>query len=258
MLRTLCLITLLAGSTVAHAQSDNDSVVHRAFWFSGNGTPVLDGFGNCVRTGSWEALGMPKCHLESSEETVVLSGEVEVAPEVAVATAAAVAETAPVPEPELVVEPQAELVVEPQAELVVEPAPQSVMSVEPELAVVTYSYPVELITANVYFDFDKNNLRVDQQVKIERAIIDAAKAYKIFKVSLGGHTDSVGTDEYNYDLSQRRINTVVNYLNLRGVQANSTMAWGEEKLVLNADGSENDALSRRVEMVFKVQQKVAN
>ena len=250
MLRTLCLITLLAGSTVAHAQSDNDSVVHRAFWFSGNGTPVLDGFGNCVRTGSWEALGMPKCHLESSEETVVLSGEVEVAPEVAVATAAAVAETAPVPEPELVVEPQ--------AELVVEPAPQSVMSVEPELAVVTYSYPVELITANVYFDFDKNNLRVDQQVKIERAIIDAAKAYKIFKVSLGGHTDSVGTDEYNYDLSQRRINTVVNYLNLRGVQANSTMAWGEEKLVLNADGSENDALSRRVEMVFKVQQKVAN
>ena len=80
----------------------------------------------------------------------------------------------------------------------------------------------------------------------------------IFKVSLGGYTDSVGTEDYNYGLSQRRINTVVNYLDLRGMQANSTMAWGENDLVINPNGSENYELSRRVEMVFKVQQKVAN
>jgi len=129
---------------------------------------------------------------------------------------------------------------------------------EPKPAVVTYSYPVALITANVYFDFDKNNLRVDQQEAIERAMIDARKANKIFKVSLGGYTDSVGTEDYNYGLSQRRINTVVNYLDLRGMQANSTMAWGENDLVINPNGSENYELSRRVEMVFKVQQKVAN
>ena len=238
MLRILCLITLLAGSTVAQAHGDNDSVVHRAFWFSGNGTPVLDGFGDCVRNGSWEALGGPKCSLETAE----LELEVEVAPAEAVVIEETVAKVAPVPKPEVVVETSTE----------------SLMASEPEAAVVTYSYPVEQITANVYFDFDKNNLRVDQQENIELAMIDASKAYKIFKVSLGGHTDSVGTDEYNYDLSQRRINTVVNYLNLRGVEANSTMAWGEQQLVFNADGSENDELSRRVELVFNVQQKVAN
>ena len=236
MLRILCLITLLAGSTVAQAHGDNDSVVHRAFWFSGNGTPVLDGFGDCVRNGSWEALGGPKCSLETAEL------ELEVAPAEAVVIEETVAKVAPVPKPEVVVETSTE----------------SLMASEPEAAVVTYSYPVEQITANVYFDFDKNNLRVDQQENIELAMIDASKAYKIFKVSLGGHTDSVGTDEYNYDLSQRRINTVVNYLNLRGVEANSTMAWGEQQLVFNADGSENDELSRRVELVFNVQQKVAN
>ena len=238
MLRVLCLITLLAGSTVAQAHGDNDSVVHRAFWFSGNGTPVLDGFGDCVRNGSWEALGGPKCSLETAE----LELELEVAPAEAVVIEETVAKVAPVPKPEVVVETSTE----------------SLMASEPEAAVVTYSYPVEQITANVYFDFDKNNLRVDQQENIELAMIDASKAYKIFKVSLGGHTDSVGTDEYNYDLSQRRINTVVNYLNLRGVEANSTMAWGEQQLVFNADGSENDELSRRVELVFNVQQKVAN
>ena len=240
MLRILCLITLLAGSTVAQAHGDNDSVVHRAFWFSGNGTPVLDGFGDCVRNGSWEALGGPKCSLETAELELEL--EVEVAPAEAVVIEETVAKVAPVPKPEVVVETSTE----------------SLMASQPEAAVVTYSYPVEQITANVYFDFDKNNLRVDQQENIELAMIDASKAYKIFKVSLGGHTDSVGTDEYNYDLSQRRINTVVNYLNLRGVEANSTMAWGEQQLVFNADGSENDELSRRVELVFNVQQKVAN
>ncbi|MDB9869349.1 OmpA family protein [Oceanospirillaceae bacterium] len=251
MLRILCLITLLAGSTVAQAHGDNDSVVHRAFWFSGNGTPVLDGFGDCVRNGSWEALGGPKCSLETAELELEV---VEVAPAEAVVIEETVAKVAPVPKPEVVVEPAA--VVEP--EVVVETSTESLMASQPEAAVVTYSYPVEQITANVYFDFDKNNLRVDQQENIELAMIDASKAYKIFKVSLGGHTDSVGTDEYNYDLSQRRINTVVNYLNLRGVEANSTMAWGEQQLVFNADGSENDELSRRVELVFKVQQKVAN
>jgi outer membrane protein OmpA-like peptidoglycan-associated protein len=49
----------------------------------------------------------------------------------------------------------------------------------------------------------------------------------------------------------------VNYLKLRSIQTDSTVAWGEEKLVLNADGSENYDLSRRVEMTIFVQQKVA-
>ena len=71
MLRTLCLITLLAGSTVAHAHGDNDSVVHRAFWFSGNGTPVSRWFWELRAHGLVGSLRwMPKCHLESSEETV--------------------------------------------------------------------------------------------------------------------------------------------------------------------------------------------
>jgi len=47
-------------------------------------------------------------------------------------------------------------------------------------------------------------------------------------------------------------------LDLRGMRVNSTMAWGENDLVINPNGSENYELSRRVEMVFKVQQKVAN
>jgi outer membrane protein OmpA-like peptidoglycan-associated protein len=225
MLRTICLIVLLCSSTIMQAHNDNDSLAHRAFWWSENGNPILDGNGQCIRNGSWESLGKPKCLADATD---------------------AEPEAAPATETETEIE----------TELAVEPTPELVS--EPTVKVVTYSYPVELITTHILFDFDKNNLRVDQQEKIELALMKARNAYTIFKVSLGGHADSRGTDNYNYDLSQRRINTAVNYLNLRDMQTDTTMAWGESQLIINADGSENFELSRRVELVIKVQQKVAD
>ena len=279
MLRTICLMVLLCSSTIMQAHNDNDSLAHRAFWWSENGNPILDGNGQCIRNGSWEALGKPKClsdatdAVEASPAVVEPTSKVEqaldaepavaaevsatqttetkvavVAEEVLAAPEAQVAAVTPAPAPAPATETETELVVEPTPELVPEPT----------VKVVTYSYPVELITTHILFDFDKNNLRVDQQEKIELALMKARKAYAIFKVSLGGHADSRGTDNYNYDLSQRRINTAVNYLNLRDMQTDSTMAWGESQLIINADGSENFELSRRVELVIKVQQKVAD
>lgn len=280
MLRTLCLALLLVSSSL-QAHSENDSLAHRAFWYSSNGKPVLDGNGNCIRNGSWAALGSPSCVTEAEPEVIEPAPEAKPEPEVAPAPAAkpepaatvteapkaavaeptapeveptaAAAEPTPAPSPEPNPEPNPEPAAAEPEPVVVE-AP--VKAAEPE--VVTYSYPVETVTASILFDFDKNNLRIDQQENIEKAIIQARKAHKIFKVSLDGHADSRGTHEYNYDLSQRRINTIVNYLNLREIETNSTMAWGETKLILNADGSENYDQSRRVEINIKVQQKVAN
>lgn len=287
MLRTLCLALLLISSSL-QAHSENDSLAHRAFWYSSNGNPVLDGNGNCIRNGSWAALGSPSCVTEAEPEVIEPTPEAKPEPEVAPAPAAK-PETEAKPQPEPEPEPAATATeapkaaapepvapkAEPTAVAEPTPAPSPKPSPEPAAAepepvvveapvkaaepeVVTYSYPVETVTASILFDFDKNNLRIDQQENIEKAIIQARKAHKIFKVSLDGHADSRGTHDYNYDLSQRRINTIVNYLNLRDIKTNSTMAWGETKLILNADGSENYDQSRRVEINIKVQQKVAN
>ena len=289
MLRTICLMVLLFSSTIMQAHNDNDSLAHRAFWWSENGNPILDGNGQCIRNGSWEALGKPKCladatdAVEASPAVVEPTSKVEqaldaepavaadvsatqttetkvavVAEEVLAAPEAQVAAVTPAPAPAPAPATATATATAPatETELVVEPTPELVP--EPTVKLVTYSYPVELITTHILFDFDKNNLRVDQQEKIELALMKARKAYAIFKVSLGGHADSRGTDNYNYDLSQRRINTAVNYLNLRDMQTDSTMAWGESQLIINADGSENFELSRRVELVIKVQQKVAD
>jgi len=273
MLRTLCLMVLLASSTIMQAHSDNDSIAHRAFWWSENGKPILDGNGQCIRNGSWEALGKPTCVAESTDDTAASTAPEAPTPEVKetletgtesdvvvevsetqtieIEAVTAVAETvlaAPKVEPAAAPTPTPT----PTADLASEPAS------EPATSAVTFSYPVELITTHILFDFDKNNLRVDQQEKIELALMKARKAYNIFKVSLDGHADSRGTDDYNYDLSQRRINTAINYLNLRDMQTDTTMAWGETQLISNADGSENYELSRRVELVIKVQQKLAD
>jgi len=280
MLRTLCLLVLLASSTIMQAHSDNDSLAHRAFWWSENGKPILDGNGQCIRNGSWEALGKPNCITESTDDAAaspapvapipevkeILETKVEVVTEVSEEQTTEIGAAIVVAEPVLAA-PKAEPAAAtpaatPTPTPTPAPAPASTptpdLLPEPKASAVTYSYPVQLITTHILFDFDKNNLRVDQQEKIELVLIKARKAYNIFKVSLGGHADSRGTDHYNYDLSQRRINTAVNYLNLRGMQTDTTMAWGESQLITNADGSENYDLSRRVELVIKVQQKIAD
>lgn len=263
MLRIIGLVSLLVSSAMVSAHDSDGSPIHGAFWVSSNGNPVLDGNGDCVRTGSYEALGSPKCMNEvpakAEEPAAKLVEMAEMADVGAMTEASEMADIEETKVLETSVEPTAMVEPETSSEKVVMQEPAAKPQTEPETmpAAVTYSFPVAQISANVYFDFDKNNLRVDQQENIERALIESSKANKLLRVRLEGHADSRGSDEYNIDLSQSRINTVVNYLKLRSIQTDSTVAWGEEKLVLNADGSENYDLSRRVEMTIFVQQKVA-
>ena len=263
MLRTIGLVSLLLSSAMVSAHDSDGSPIHGAFWVSSNGNPVLDGNGDCVRTGSYEALGSPQCMTEVPAKVEEPAAKlVEMADVADVDAMTEASEMADIEETKLLetsVEPTAMDEPKTSSEKAVMQEPAAKPQTEPETmpAAVTYSFPVEQISANVYFDFDKNNLRVDQQENIERALIESSKANKLLRVRLEGHADSRGSDEYNIDLSQSRINTVVNYLKLRSIQTDSMVAWGEEKLVLNADGSENYDLSRRVEMTIFVQQKVA-
>ena len=154
MLRTICLIVLLCSSTIMQAHNDNDSLAHRAFWWSENGNPILDGNGQCIRNGSWESLGKPKCLADATDaepevaaevsptqttetKEAVVAEEVIAAPEVQVAavTPAPAPATAPAPAPAPA--PATETETEIETELAVEPTPELVS--EPTVKVVTYS-----------------------------------------------------------------------------------------------------------------------
>jgi outer membrane protein OmpA-like peptidoglycan-associated protein len=72
------------------------------------------------------------------------------------------------------------------------------------------------------------------------------------KIEIGGHTDNVGTKEYNKALSQNRAKSVYNYLIEKGVSADRLSYKGYDFSIPIADNDteEGRALNRRTE--FKV------
>ena len=103
----------------------------------------------------------------------------------------------------------------------------------------------------VFFDFDRSDLTIEA-ADILKKVADNAKKGNVVRIELTGHTDRVGSKEYNMKLSQRRANTVKKQLVRLGLSAAeiNTIAKGEsEPLVPTADGV-REAQNRRVEIVY--------
>ena len=100
----------------------------------------------------------------------------------------------------------------------------------------------------IYFDFDEDVLCAQQAKDVDKAI-EVYRANPGTKFVLIGHTDSMGTDAYNMDLSWRRARTVENYLLTHGVPASAISrvdAKGETMPAATNDTAEGRALNRRV------------
>jgi len=105
----------------------------------------------------------------------------------------------------------------------------------------------------VNFDFDKDDIRPDAEPILDEAatlLADALRDCPSNTVSVEGHTDSVGTDAYNQDLSERRARAVADYLTGRGVSASqlASKGFGESTPIATNETSEGRALNRRVEL----------
>ena len=92
---------------------------------------------------------------------------------------------------------------------------------------------VELFAQNVkdvYFDYDSEAIRADQQASIQ-ADAQFLNAHPNMPFMVEGHCDERGSTEYNLALGQRRANAVKEYLISLGIPATnlSTTSWGKEK-----------------------------
>lgn len=103
---------------------------------------------------------------------------------------------------------------------------------------------------NVNFDFDKYNLTETARAILDQNIV-VMKNYPTVKIDLQGHTDWIGTDEYNQKLSQRRADAVKSYLINNGIEAArlTTSAWGESKPIADNETEEGRFQNRRVEFI---------
>ncbi|WP_113652018.1 OmpA family protein [Pedobacter namyangjuensis] len=69
---------------------------------------------------------------------------------------------------------------------------------------------------NIYYDFDKSNIRPDAAKELDK-LVAILKENPTIWIELGSHTDSRGKDQYNQWLSQSRANSAVQYIIDRGI-----------------------------------------
>jgi|SRR5581483_6180924 len=105
------------------------------------------------------------------------------------------------------------------------------------------------LTNDILFDFDSAALRPESQQTL-RDLAANFQRYPDEQISVEGHTDNVGSDEYNLGLSERRANSVRAYLADQGVAPSriTAVGYGESRPKANNDTPEGRQLNRRVEI----------
>jgi len=108
-----------------------------------------------------------------------------------------------------------------------------------------------LTLGDVLFDTGKAELNPGSTRKLDQ-LAQFLKEHPDRRVQIDGFTDSVGTDSYNLDLSQRRANAVQSALQFRGIDAAliATQGYGKEFPVASNADSGGRQLNRRVEVVI--------
>lgn len=131
---------------------------------------------------------------------------------------------------------------EPVAEPEPEPMPEPAPAPEPEFE------PV-VLSSEVNFAFDSAELRPQGEMTLNE-VASRLRENPDLRVRIEGHTDSVGSNEYNQGLSQRRAESVRDYLMSQGIAGNRMTAtgYGEERPVATNDTDEGRSLNRRVEI----------
>jgi outer membrane protein OmpA-like peptidoglycan-associated protein len=104
--------------------------------------------------------------------------------------------------------------------------------------------------SDVLFDFNKYSLKPEAREKLAK-ISGILLAYPDLKVQVEGYTDNIGSDEYNQNLSEKRADSVRDYLVSQNVPETNVTAEGYGKSNPIADNSTSSgrAQNRRVELV---------
>lgn len=93
------------------------------------------------------------------------------------------------------------------------------------------------VVIKAFFDFDKSELTADSRAKLKE-IADKIKSYNVEVVTVSGHADRIGTEDYNQKLSERRAAVVKAELVKLGVEETKiyTEAKGESQPEVNCPG----------------------
>ena len=75
-----------------------------------------------------------------------------------------------------------------------------------------------IVLNNIFFDFNKSTLRTDSYAELGR-LLKLLNDVPTLKIEISGHTDNIGSRDYNQRLSEARAKAVVDYLLGQGIKS---------------------------------------
>ncbi|MBC2678756.1 MULTISPECIES: OmpA family protein [Pseudomonas] len=111
-----------------------------------------------------------------------------------------------------------------------------------------------IVIRNVHFEFDKATLTAADRAQLDTVATRLKTEATTARLSVSGHTDSVGKDAYNQRLSEQRAKAVTDYLVSSGVPRASVVSVkgvGEAQPVADNNTADGRAMNRRTEILIQ-------
>jgi outer membrane protein OmpA-like peptidoglycan-associated protein len=124
--------------------------------------------------------------------------------------------------------------------------------VERNLVLMPIGVEISIRLNNIFFDFDKWELKPESYPELERLCKLLQERADIKRIEIAGHTDDVGSQEYNRVLSERRAGAVAKYLVERGIAGIRLVVRGYGKKAPLDPTQTEEARSKNRRVEFKV------
>ena len=100
----------------------------------------------------------------------------------------------------------------------------------------------------IFFEFNKDKIQKKSFKTLDEAIV-VLKSFEDIRIEISGHTDDVGSEEANLDLSKRRAESVKRYMVEKGIDASriETVGYGRSKPIDTGKSAKARAKNRRIE-----------
>lgn len=111
------------------------------------------------------------------------------------------------------------------------------------------SVKITNIASKIFFETNSDKLKVASQAQLDELVI-ILKKYETANLTIEGHADSQGADDFNLKLSQKRTDSVKTYLMSKGIMESrlTAVGFGETVPIADNNTSEGRAKNRRVEL----------
>jgi OOP family OmpA-OmpF porin len=106
-----------------------------------------------------------------------------------------------------------------------------------------------ILSGDTNFEFNKSKLLPNAYAVLD-SLAGTMNRHPRYKWEIGGHTDGIGSANYNQKLSERRAQSVVDYLVSKGIERNSLtiVGYGKDRPIATNETIEGRSMNRRVEI----------